>query len=206
MYKRYQCVRLDNICNIRYGRSIRSALVNAPGSDIKLVQTKDFNMNGIDWDKCASTIHVGNKMPQILQEDDILFIIRSRLNQAFLVDASINNVKEKVIFGALMYGLRCHETKVLPEYLAWWINQEPAQKYFRGKTDAVSAVDPSTKRDTLMGLPVVLPSLKDQAVIMNEQRQLKTEMAVLQEKMDNLAIKVQESANPMGCYSSQIYF
>lgn len=205
MYKRYQCVRLDNICNIRYGRSIRSALVNAPGSDIKLVQAKDFNMNGIDWDKCASTIHVGNKMPQVLQENDILFIIRGRLDQAFVIDASINDVKEKVIFGALMYGLRCHETKVLPEYLAWWINQQPTQKYLRDKTDAETAVDPFTKRDTLMGLPVVLPSLKDQAAIMNEQRQLKTEMAVLQEKMDSLATKVKASGNPMSWYSSQIY-
>ena len=61
---------------------------------------------------------------------------------------------------SLLHITDCH-AQLLPEYLAWWLNQEPSQRYF--EQNAEGSQVKSIRRSVLAETPLALPALRQQA-------------------------------------------
>ena len=99
-----------------------------------------------------------------LGNGDVLFCARGTRNQAAACVADV----DRVVVGSQFFILRVAGGAVLPEYLAWYINQQPAQRYLNERT-AGSHVR-MILRDDLLDLPVAVPTLKVQRQILELHR------------------------------------
>lgn len=195
MTNEHQCVKLDNISSIRYGRSVNKAFIHEQKSTMMLVQSRDLFINGVNWDSCAYTDFVSMKEPYFLEQGDVLFFVRSEGNNAIVIDASVNDIGIQAIAGPLMFILRCDTRKIIPEYLAWWLNQEPAQTYFKSKDP--DGQRKSIVRETLEETPICIPTLNQQRSVIETHNAILKEIAKLQMAADKMACKIKQDSRPL---------
>lgn len=192
-----QCLRLDSLGTIHYGSAIKAEKIISEQSNTKIIRVHDFSSEGINWDACKFTDSGLLRKPYFLKENDILFSNRNKGGNAVLVDDAINHENE-VIAAVLAYIIRCDANKIRPEFLAWWLNQEPAQEYFNSK-----AKGPVISREILEETPIPVPQLKIQNELLAEYAVLKKEADKRISIMNEVATRVQGKTSPMSSrYSS----
>lgn len=98
------------------------------------------------------------KSTQILEQGDVLFISRGPRKQAVAITGQMENA----IATSQFFILRPAGT-VLPEYLAWYINQRPAQRYIEEHSTGTSVT--LINLEALKTLPVETPPMETQARI-----------------------------------------
>ena len=172
--------QLNKLAYIRAGHPFRGRIEEAPDSNEYVVQLKDVDaMEGVAWKSLMPTSVKARGMPYWIESGDILFMARGPRNFAVYVD----DVAVKAVCSPHFFHFRLTAEQILPEFLAWQINQEPAQTYFQRSREG--SRQPSIRRNVLGALPIAIPSLKTQKQIvalmekMNEEAQL---LAALQEK------------------------
>ncbi len=95
---------------------------------------------------------------------DVLFCARGTSNQAAACVVDV----DRVVVGSQFFILRVSIDAVLPEYLAWYINQQPAQRYLNERTSGSHVR--MILRDDLLDLPVAVPPLTVQRQILELRR------------------------------------
>ena len=179
--KRIFIVTLKQLANITVGYPFRGRVPEVIGGDVCVIQMKDVSLAGIDWSGCIKTELKGKRSPGWLQENDILFIARGSRNHAALVD---DHAKQKPIVAAPhFYVLQCNTQSILPEYLAWFINQAPSQRYFQ--REAEGSVTKSIRRSILEALPIAIPSLDKQQSIVKLAQTVSKERQLMQQLIDS---------------------
>ncbi len=178
-----QLTSLASVCEILPGYPFRGKVPEAEGSDIRVVQIKDVSVElGIRWDGCQTTTLTGKKDPGWLRPGDVLFVAKGNRNFAVSVDHSIEQAAIQAVAAPVFYLLRCH-TQLLPEYLAWWLNQEPSQRYF--EQNAEGSQVKSIRRSVLAETPLALPALRQQAALAALQQNLRQQQQTLQQLISN---------------------
>ena len=195
MNNQHQCIKLENISSIRYGRSVNKAFIHKQPSTMLLVQSRNFSIDGIDWDNCDYIDFPSIKEPFFLEPRDVLFFIKSEGNNAIVIDSSVNDIGVKAVAGPLMFVLRCDRSKILPEYLAWWLNEAPSQAYFKSKD--VDGERKSIVRETLEATPICIPTFKEQEAILEKHHSIIKQIKELQATADSLAGDVERNSMPM---------
>lgn len=159
-------MKLFDICNIQMGYTPRGKLEpinSADGCGIKAVQLRDTPKTGVllpdglsayDLPELSDRYHV--------RAGDILFRSRGENPAAFLLG---KEWAMPVVAILPFMIIRTNADTILPAYLAWFINQQPAQRYFL-KMGQMQVINSITKRD-LEELPIVLPSVIVQQQILN---------------------------------------
>ena len=117
-----------------------------------------------------------------LRPGDVLFVAKGNRNFAVSVDHSIEQVAIQAVAAPVFYLLRCH-AQLLPEYLAWWLNQEPSQRYF--EQNAEGSQVKSIRRSVLAETPLALPALRQQAALAALQQNLRQQQQTLQQLISN---------------------
>ena len=178
-----QLTSLASVCEILPGYPFRGKVPEAEGSDIRVVQIKDVSVElGIRWDGCQTTTLTGKKDPGWLRPGDVLFVAKGNRNFAVNVDHNIEQASIQAVAAPVFYLLRCH-TQLLPEYLAWWLNQEPSQRYF--EQNAEGSQVKSIRRSVLAETPLALPALHQQAALAALQQNLRQQQQTLQQLISN---------------------
>ena len=178
-----QLTSLASVCEILPGYPFRGKVPEAEGSDIRVVQIKDVSVElGIRWDGCQTTTLTGKKDPGWLRPGDVLFVAKGNRNFAVSVDHSIEQAAIQAVAAPVFYLLRCH-AQLLPEYLAWWLNQEPSQRYF--EQNAEGSQVKSIRRSVLAETPLALPALRQQAALAALQQNLRQQQQTLQQLISN---------------------
>ncbi|HUF37488.1 MAG TPA: restriction endonuclease subunit S [Anaerolineales bacterium] len=136
----------------------------------------------------------------LLHAGDILIQARGQSHLAYLVDTPLENT----VASSTFYVLRTlAHAPLIPAYLAWWLNQPPAQAFFE-REQGLSTV-PFISKSTLEQTPVRLPSLEIQnricALVALWQRERELYRLLLSEK-ENLVhaaarAAVFKSLNPL---------
>jgi restriction endonuclease S subunit len=72
---------------------------------------------------------------------------------------------------------------VLPEYLAWLLNQRPCQRYF--EQNAEGTLTKSIRRNVLEDTPVVVPPLAEQRAVVELAESIKRERQVMEQLLRN---------------------
>lgn len=103
---------------------------------------------------------------------------------------------------ASFYIVRVKINVVMPEYLAWWLNQKPAQNYFSAHSSntAISFIS----KKTLSKLEIKLPSINTQnkicqiAKLQERESKLKHELTAKRSQLINqLCLNaIQQKENP----------
>ena|ERR1035441_7825144 len=148
-------IRLSSIAEIRMGATLRGrdATRPVPSGSYRLVRIGDISQDGTLLNEDFVCIEPRQSVSEelVLRSGDVLFPNRGtrttaltyRLNQA------------KTIAGAQFFVLRPETTRVLPEYLAWFLRTEEAAKYFTGKRKGtyVQIIERKDLADLEMPLP-----------------------------------------------------
>ena len=98
------------------------------------------------------------KRSQVLEKGDVLFLSRGPRKQAIAVTWPIENT----IATSQFFVLRPDE-RVSPEFLAWYINQRPAQRYIEEYSTGTSAS--LINLEAMKRLPVEAPPAETQGLI-----------------------------------------
>ncbi len=150
---------LKDIATIRSGYLFRGRIEPDAGGQYQVVQIGDIKPDA----RMSNGVLVRVSLPdvkttQIIEKGDVLFISRGPRKQA----VAITNGLENAIATSQFFVIRPAEM-VLPEYLAWYINQRPAQRYIEEHSTGTSAS--LINLEALKTLPVETPPLETQARI-----------------------------------------
>ncbi len=169
-------MNLKNLVILMAGHPLRGSIDDTPGGIVAVVQMKDVDPErGINKDQCYRVNLTGRKKPDYLLLGDILFVGRGYRIFAVLVDEDLKQTVASPHFFILRVNPK---SPVRPDYLVWYINHTRAQRYF-SKHVAGTAL-PHINRQTLEDLPVCLPPLQTQELIVNAHRCRLKEKALLE--------------------------
>lgn len=183
---------LSDIAKVTAGHPFRGSIPETENGKARVVQIRDLDENGqIAWNKLISTNIQGRKQPDWLQAGDILFSARGQRNIAALVDKQASNT----VCAPHYFIVRVVDECIEPAFLAWQLNQLPAQRYF-SKSSQGSAVA-SIPRNILAATPITIPTVEKQKVIIAIANAHLREKLTLQAMMRNRDIQMQAIANDL---------
>jgi restriction endonuclease S subunit len=116
---------LKDLATIRSGRLFRGKIDPDPNGQYRIIQIGDVEVDRKLISRDLNRIDLPDIKPsQFVKKGDVLFISRGLRKQAVAVREELNNV----ITTSQIFVVRPREL-LLPEYLAWYLNQHPAQRY-----------------------------------------------------------------------------
>lgn len=154
---------LKDIGEIQSGYLFKSRVENVKEGNIRVIQLKDMDDSGrLHLDNLAAV-----KMDNIdqiknryrLKKGDVLFKAKSNKNAAGVLNQVIGIIIPTVHF----LIIKVKDAPVLPEYLAWFMNQKPARKYYEARSAGTTI--PIINKKILEGLEIKVPPLKIQKKI-----------------------------------------
>ncbi len=170
---------LGQLVEIRAGHPFRGSVPPADDGDAQVIQLRDVSSsNGtVAWPSLVKTDLSGSKSPDWLQNEDLLFAARGARNYAI----RLADVPPRTVGAQYFFVLRCKEAKVpdvLPAYLAWQINSGPCQRYLANNAEGTDQL--SIRRPVLEDMPIALPSLERQRLLVSLAEAAKRERRCLE--------------------------
>lgn len=124
----------------------------------------------------------GKREPDYLENGDVLFVAKGPRNFAVHIhDIPLASVCSQHFFHLKVPGGR--DARILPEFLAWQINQSAVQTYLA--RCGQGSVVPSITRQQIEEMPVVVPPLEVQARFVVLLQAARKEEQVLQALIEN---------------------
>ena len=175
-------IKLQNIATIQTGIFAQTVTKG----DLVYLKAKHFDENGKLRAKLHPDIYIDNiSRKHLLCPGDVVFVAKGTKNIAAVYEMKNQPAVPSTSFFTIRIN-RDWEAKILPEYLAWFLNHPSAQKYLKGKAKGTAIV--SIAKSTLEELQVPIPSLQVQKAVLeihslrNTEKQLKEKIEALREK------------------------
>lgn len=172
---------LADIATVKAGHPFRGKIPEVKGGNAFAVQIRDINEeNQIEWEQLVLTNIAGRKEPDWLTKGDILFAARGQRNVAAYVD----EVNKPTVCGPHYFLIHLKaNSKILPEFLSWQLNQQAAQRYFAQSAEGSSQI--SIRRAVLESAPIVIPSLEKQQKVVALNNKVIQEKRLLNKLIEN---------------------
>lgn len=184
---------------VRSGFSFRERITNNPHGSVSVVQMKDLldGCSGIAQEGIFRVAGEDIGSQHLLWKGDVLFVSKGANNRAVVYDLDL----PKAVAASAFFVLRPDPAKVVPLYLAWWINQKPVQEYLH--QNMAGTYIPNITKPTVEGITLPLPPLEQQRQIaalsslaQAEQRIMNELMIKRQQLIDRLLISsIKQSTN-----------
>lgn len=173
--------KLSDLVKALPGYPFRGKIDHNPSGDARAIQMKDVSeAGGIKWGGLVQTELKGRRKPDWLQPGDVLFLVRGNKNFAVHLD----EVPFPVVISPHFLLLKVkRNAKLLPAFLAWQINQAPAQRYM--DASAEGTVQRSIRKGVLEDLPLVVPDLDTQQLVVNYAQAARSEAEAYMELIAN---------------------
>lgn len=176
--------KIKDIADIQNGYSFRSKIETAEDGNVRVLQIRDIDSDGrVLTDDLIRIDFERIKRSYFLKKDDVLFTTRGINRRAGCVLEEIPDA----IFVAQISALRVKSEVIIPQYLAWYLNQKPAQNYF--DSFASSSHIQNIKMTVLNDLGIEIPSIETQQKITEIDRLHRREndlIEILKEKRGQL--------------------
>jgi len=153
---------LNKLAQVSAGYSFRGKIVDESDGMARVIQMRDISKDGfINWETVVKTNvplkKLGDNSEAWLTARDIIFTARGQNNYAY----EITGCPSKTVLSPHLFKIRIMDTSVaIPAFLAWQINQKPAQAYFSKNTEGSAIV--GIRRTVLDNLPIYLPPIEEQ--------------------------------------------
>ncbi|TPV62017.1 restriction endonuclease subunit S [Aestuariibacter sp. GS-14] len=178
-------VTLSDIADIRLGHPFRGSIKAVDDGDVHVVQVRDTDESGeINASDLVITKLTGRKKPDWLQAGDILFVAKGAKHYAAIVDDGA--LPGQSVCSPHFFLVRIKPKKhavALPAFIAWQLNQIPAQRYFFNSAEGSLYV--SIRKQVLEDTPLVLPSIERQRQLISMQLCALNERKTLQRLIEN---------------------
>ena len=150
-------VALMTVASIQVGYQAKTGIKERARGTHRLIQSKDFD----SFHRLRSenlTVFFPERKPETysVHKGDVLFQARGVVHFAYCIE---DDLKDTLAAGSF-YILRLRHENLLPQYLAWWLNQSKAQAYFQSQ--ARGAGMSYISKNTLSRLQVQIPPLSVQ--------------------------------------------
>ena len=171
--------RLGDLVALRAGYSFRAAIPEFPDGDVLAVQLRDIKRETVNWSTSVRTrLARAPREDEWLRRGDILLVFRGTRYLAVALD----QVPEPSVASTQFMLLRVLESEtLLPEFLAWQINQPFAQAYFQKAAEGTA--QQSLRRGVIEALEVVVPSVRQQHTVMELVSQVRSERELVEEQL-----------------------
>lgn len=179
--------KIQHLAQILSGFHARKSVEQQRYGTHRLLQIRDFDADRSSVDFGALTpIDAGETKPeQWLRAGDVLFLAKGAKRFAHALEF---DPPEPTLASGYFFVLRPSDA-ILPAYLAWFLNQSPAERHFQ-RFGTSGAHMPVVSRDVLGDLAVPVPNLSAQRAIIEMDdlaRRQQTLLAALAEKKRTLA-------------------
>ena len=180
-------VRIDSVAEIRMGVTLRGrdATREVETGSCRLVRISDVSQDGTWLNADFARIEPAERIREehVLRPGDVLFPNRGTRTTAIVYRLEAS----RALAGAQFFVLRPDVSRVLPEYLAWFLRTEEAARHFEERRKGTH-VQTLERRD-LAELALPLPSLEVQRTIVEvatlavEERLLAERLAALKDRL-----------------------
>jgi len=119
---------LPDVCTIHSGYTARGRLEGTDDGGVLTIQLGDISADGIIHPERLTRVQLeGLPDRYFVRAGDVVFRSRGERNTASVLD---NRLREPALAVLPLLVLRPKTDVVMPEFLAWAINQPPAQRHF----------------------------------------------------------------------------
>jgi restriction endonuclease S subunit len=154
-------VRLSEVCDTRTGFTPRGKIPTTDTGDVRVISIGDFSPDGhVEIDRLPRMAAEDAPARNLVSPGDVLFRSRGERTTSWAVP---DHLRELILVVSPIYVLRPDTRLVLPEFLAWTLNQSPAQKYFDATAHGTSIR--MVPKSSLDDLEIDLPDLNSQHLI-----------------------------------------
>jgi restriction endonuclease S subunit len=173
--------RLGDIATISSGYPLRGAIEVLEEGDVRLVQLKHMSTEAdIDWDAVPMVSLPPVRKHAWLTDADVIFASRGTRTLAY----PLVNTPPRTVCAPQFFVLSISNTDTLaPPFLAWQINQRPAQDYFR--SNATGSYIQNIRREVVENLVIAVPPMREQQLIVEFWRAAQRERAALNHLIQN---------------------
>ena len=173
-------MRLDKLCNIHSGYTARGSLDPLLEGGIPAIQLRDVGTDGGPLRKAFRRYHLANLSERyFVRGGEVLFRSRGAPNVAVAVG---DDLSEPAVVIVPLVIIRPDPERVLPEYLAWAINQHDAQRRLAAEAQGTSLR--MIPMAVLARLDVAVPDLPTQKRIVEINALARQEGRLLRELAD----------------------
>ena len=155
---------LKSMANLSTGITFRSRFEASAEKDkgISVVRMRDLSNISVNLRTVTKFDFKPPKGASFLEFGDILFRSRGETTTAVVVPRGIG----KAVLASPLFLVRVkNKSVILPEYLCWYINQRPAQRFLFERTEGTLLKMISLKHLEELEIPLPLPSLSLQKTI-----------------------------------------
>jgi len=172
--------KIKEVADIQLGYQFRKKIEPVKDGTNWVIQIRDFDENHILNKEFISYVKIDAPTEKyLINKGDILFLSRGHRNWA----APISDELTATVAVSHFFVIRPKNHNVLPEYLAWYINQTPAQAYLCNIARRGTHM-PLIPLSAFSELTVALPDIETQRKIV--------EINKLMEKENNVLSSLQE--------------
>lgn len=167
---------LSDVAHVQSGHPFRGSVLPILGGNAFALQMRDVSLDdGVAWNGLVQTQIDGRKTPEWLQPGDVIFVARGTRNFA----VSLKDVPRPAVCSQYFFLLRVKTSSgVLPDFLAWQINGAPAQRYLASNAEGSDQL--SIRRGVLEGLPIAVPPIDQQRLIIALSNKATQEKKILE--------------------------
>ena len=181
---------LGAVATVRAGYGFRSAIQESPHGKMIAVQLRDIQYGKLDWTHTIrTTLARDPKEEELLRSGDILISFRGT---RYLAVATEGVPGPAVASTQFMLVRGSNPGALLPDFLAWQLNQPPAQRYFRSKATGTAQL--SLRRGDIESVPVAIPSMEFQKRVVELVELVRLERQHLERLLHNRENQLNEIA------------
>lgn len=165
-------------CFLKDIADIKTGLFAQPGKsgDLLYLQSRYFDEDGY----FQGEIHPDLKQDKaykkhLLVDGDVLFAAKGAKNFAAVYESK----GYPAVASTSFFVIRLSEEKILPKYLAYYLNADPTQRLL--KAQAMGTSIPSISKEVLGALKIPLPDLETQNLVVNVNLLLRKEKILIRE-------------------------
>ncbi len=175
-------IHLKDLVAVAAGYPLRTAVEALGEGEVHFVQLKnvDAASGGVDWAQVPTVTLPSARQPEWLTDSDVIFSARGTRTYAY----SLTSTPAKAVCAPQFFVLSVRDPgKISPEFLAWQINQRPAQDYFQ--RTATGSYIQNIRRQVLEDLPITVPPVHTQRLAVEFSRSAQRERALLNQLIEN---------------------
>ena len=172
---------LGGLASIAAGYPLRGAVDALPPGDVAVIQMGNVHPEtSVDWSAAQRIALPSKRSSNFLAPDDVIFTTRGTRNFAL----ALGQIPGLAVCSPHFFVMRVIDPcRIIPAFLAWQINQRPAQEYFQ--REATGSYILNIRREVIENLPLALPPLELQCAIIGLADTARAERAVLAKFIEN---------------------
>ena len=171
---------LHEVARISAGFPFRGAVDALEPGSVSVIQMRNVEGDAVDWCSLTQVSLPSKRSPDLLTSGDVIFTTRGRRNFAL----ALSEIPGPAVCSPHFFILRSNKPELLlPEFLAWQINQRPAQEHLQQAATGSHILN--ITKAAIGSLRIVIPAMNVQRDVVALADAAQRELHLLNALMDN---------------------